>query len=34
MFIVQSNFLAEQIYGKAMVAAGFIEDPREMVNRV
>ena len=26
--------LAEQIYGNAMVAAGFIEDPREMVARV
>lgn len=26
--------LAEQIYGNAMIAAGFIEDPREMVSRV
>ncbi|MFP4282002.1 MAG: molecular chaperone HtpG [Opitutales bacterium] len=25
---------AEQIYDNAMVAAGFIEDPREMINRV
>lgn len=26
--------IAEQIYDNAMVAAGFIEDPREMVNRL
>src|SRR5690606_3215701 len=26
--------IAEQIYDNSMVAAGFIEDPREMVNRL
>ena len=29
-----ANLIAEQIYDNSMIAAGFIEDPRSMVNRI